>query len=123
MIKVAELSSCRTDKNINDFEEVNQIYERETVYTVQLCTDMCLWHLMAASDVLGRTIVSVYPNKGPACHHKLLDRTLKPSKFVSPDAILVMWSSCREIPNPDYWVANHISLLLPLSQPATIEIE
>ena len=79
---------------------------------------------MAAENVLGAPISSVYPNLGPALYKKAMGKRLAPraSEMRLSKEYTVMWSSTRspDDMNTTYWVANHVSPMLPLYQPAQV---
>jgi hypothetical protein len=112
--KIAHMSEIYTDQHLTH-SVVKKIYLQEVQAVLKPGTHMGMWQLCAMVSVLGRSLFSVYPNKGnPAIrrdlHRMVLPRSGKPSTV---DA-MIMWTSCRGDMNQQHWVPNHFTVLLPL---------
>ncbi|GFO33618.1 hypothetical protein PoB_006012300 [Plakobranchus ocellatus] len=88
---------------------------------------MGLWQLMAAATCLNVRIMSVYPPMGQSCG-RFLDRVIEPlstvqqsnSNSTSKCMIIILWTSTRDDMPEEYWVANHVESMIPLSEPIDI---
>ncbi|GFO00319.1 hypothetical protein PoB_002682400 [Plakobranchus ocellatus] len=89
---------------------------------------MGLWQLMAAANALNVKIISIYPPKGQSCG-RILDRTVVPlsvsqeQKQTYQRSIVILWTSTRNDMVDEFWMANHVEPMLPLSEPFDISIE
>ncbi|GFS03122.1 vertnin [Elysia marginata] len=111
---------CETSNQMCD--TVRETFLQELLEIKSLGTFMGLWQLMAASNIFCSKIVSVYPSKGIACHRKLFNRVLVPRNGMSSSPITILWSSTRDLPEA-YWTANHVVLLVPISDEIIVEVE
>ena len=111
---IARLSDkCKQHNIVPD--ELERIYQAEVHQTLKVNEYMGMWQLMALSSVLGIALFSVYPPFGPEAHRQTLHRCILPRTASEPvDIAYVMWCSTREDMQPEYWVANHFTLLLPM---------
>ena len=84
---------------------------------------MGMWQLMAAANVFGCQIFSVYPDKADAIYKKFYTRTLNPRVARSDHTVVLFWSATEEhderMPE-DNWTAYHIVPLLGLTQFVTV---
>ena len=101
--------------NISD-EEVDRLYQREVHDTLKLSSYFGLWGVMALASVLGVRIFSVYPQLGPKTTREKLHRWIYPRETRNPGPAFIMWTSHRENMLKEHWVANHFTILLPITQ-------
>ena len=97
-------------------EEVDRLFRREVHDTLKLSSYFGLWGVMALASVLGVRIYSVYPDLGPKSTREKLHRWIYPREMRNPKPAYIMWTSHREDMLAEHWVANHFSVLLPISQ-------
>lgn len=100
-------------------------YQAEILSICKLSSFMGLWQFMAAANAVQRPIMSIYPQKGPVCCWSTFNTTFYPCNATgnNTNVIVLMWSSCRTDMTEDYWVANHIVPLLPLTTPMVVEVQ
>lgn len=128
---VIELVSNSLDYLCLDRDELNFLYEQSPVCSssiketfqleiLNICkasTTMGLWQFMAAANVFGVTIVSVYPEFGPAHIQRALNCSLSPRQTTeeTPVKFFLLWSATEahsdRMPK-QYWTANHVVPLL-----------
>ena len=111
---------CETTNHF--FDSVFDTFIHELLDVKSLGTFMGVWQLMAAANVFGAKITSVYPQKGIPCHRRLFNRVLEPRVESSSPSIIILCSSSRDLPD-SYWTANHVVLMLPICHTVSVEVE
>lgn len=99
---------------------VKETYQAEVLDITKMCTFMGMWQLMAACNVFNMPLMSVYPSLGLKSHVSLLNRTLFPHGWKRNGqrpsySLNLFWSSTRTDMAPEYWTANHVVPLMPIS--------
>jgi hypothetical protein len=93
----------------DEFQLVSSTFQSACLDSAKECGWSGVFTIQAASNVLGRSIISVYPQIGARnVYYDTLNTTLNPRKSESSNAIYVMWSR----PGPpifrnNEWVTNH----------------
>ena len=105
-------------------DTVYDTFIQEFLEVKSLGTFMGVWQLMAAVNVFGAKVTSVYPDKGIPCHKRLFSRVLEArvERSSSSFSIIIFWSSSRELPD-SFWTANHAVLMLSICHGITVEVE
>ena len=102
-----------------DREDTRSIYQKEIHQILKAKEFMGLWQVFALASVLKTPIFSIYPERGNPNVRKDLNRLILPRETTDETETmtpaLVMWSSCREDMQDEYWVPNHFCLVLPVS--------
>ena len=88
--------ACETS---NHYCDTYDTFIQEFLEVKSLGTFMGFWQLMAAANVFGAKVTSVYPDKGIPCHKRLFSRVLEPRVERSSSSIIIFWSSSRESPD------------------------
>lgn len=81
-------------------------FQCEVVAAVANSKDMGLWHLMAAANVLGRVVHSVFPTQNP-----FMTKICKPEKqgtSATATPVYIQWTSTHNTPLDAMWTANHV---------------
>lgn len=123
------LSLCEEDLNyislLSDFhsDDIVNTFRQETL---DICKDgifMGMWQVMAAANLLKVRIASYYPQRGQLYNAKFFNRTIVPKQLNSPHCLNLLWCSSRQDMPSEYWVANHIVPLMPVSEAVLIVVE
>ena len=85
----------------------------EVKQTLQPGQCLGLWQMSALPNVLGCTLHSLYPDIREPVNRLYHNRMFLPRVNNNP-AMTVLWSSTRDDMNEEFWVANHVSLAIPL---------
>lgn len=78
-------------------------FQCEVVAAVANSKDMGLWHLMAAANILGREVHSIFPTPNPH-----MNKVCKPDDPATSFPIYVQWTSTHNTPLDAAWSANHV---------------
>ena len=99
-----------------DTADVEKLYHREIHEVLLPEVYMGTWQIFALASVLKCPIFSAYPkNLGDPAYRRDLHRFILPRVMTSGGAHIpvIMWSSARRDMNPEHWVPNHFTLVLP----------
>jgi hypothetical protein len=98
-----------------DTDDVNELYLKEIHEVLKPGVFMGGWQLFALASVLNCVIFSAYPKLGNPDYRRDLHRFIWPREndntvWRTP---VILWSSNRKDMVEEYWIANHVSLVLP----------
>ena len=99
----------QTDEEITNM--VEGIYQREMLQVRKLGAEMGMWQIFQASNVLGRSIVSVFPMRGNPNYRSYFNRTVFPwnKEHRRNPPLTIMWT-----PSVVGGPVNHFVPLLPM---------
>ncbi|XP_070193526.1 uncharacterized protein [Littorina saxatilis] len=91
-----------------------EIFQSEILAIRRPGTDVNMWAVYAAANILQVPIMSVYPDKGEQEKQLLAKRTIVPFEKTSRPSCFIMWTTNRDDMVPEWWKANHFVPLLPM---------
>lgn len=92
-------------------------YRKEVLRSVKSKTFANMWHIFSLANVLGCTVLSVYPDvQNSGTNRALMNIRIKPTTPTSShQPVSVMWSHCSDTRRKG-WGPNHFVPLLPDAQ-------
>ena len=100
--------------------DIKGTYRQEVMSIVRPATDMGLWQLMAASQMMKRPLQSVYPELGYPALRDMHNRCFVPPGIQdTASAVAIMWSTVNRDhgeESPAHFTANHFVPLFPLPE-------
>ena len=84
-------------------------FKRELIGVIGLREYGSYIEVQALANVVGCSIISHHPEKGPMINRHILTRQQSNSLPID-----IMWTSCREGMHDEYWVPNHVVALLKM---------
>ena len=98
----------------NDLCDLQSLFRNEVLQTTRLREYGSYLQVQALANVVGCSIISHHPEKGPLINRNILTRQFFPRQQSNSLPIDIMWSSCREDMPDEYWVPNHVVALLKI---------
>ena len=97
--------------------EAIRVYRAEVRDTLIPGKSCCLWHLMAMASILKVPVMSLYPQLGMKQRQEQMQRLIYPREPAHDINVpyYIMWTSTRTDMNVEYWVSNHVTLFLVMS--------
>ncbi|KAK3700164.1 hypothetical protein RRG08_047587 [Elysia crispata] len=87
-------------------------------------TYMGMWQFLAAANVIGSPIFSVYPDSGSEVYRIFFTRKLLPRNVTSSHTVTLLWSATIEHSNmmpKANWTANHVVPMMGLGDLVEID--
>ena len=93
-------------------EIIETIYQQEVMNVTKPKVYLGIWQIFALSSVLGRPLLSVYPERGNPNVRSDLNRTIIPREEKYSEPAAIMWTSTRDDMVERNWIPNHFVPLL-----------
>lgn len=95
-------------------ENINKVFERDTMNTAKRGSFCGIWHLYGLASIVGCRLYSIYPKlRSTVTIRPELNRIIFPRKQISKRRLAIFWTNTHGVKDANFWSPNHFSPCFP----------